>query len=563
MGARGHLRRAAAVRPPQSPSRAGRLAGPLLLAAVVAGGAQLVCSDDETAPAPVATGGSGGVGTGGSTGGTGGSGGSPPDADEQGTLWRPYLEWTFDNDSYEGNPFDVVATVTFTHADGDTHETEMFYQGSDVWAVRFTGTRGGLWSWQSTSDDPELDRHSGTVWMDPNPDVNGFVTAAGDKWVMSGTERAFVPQYAMFGPPDAFYDQPSLIADEIERLMVQHGFSGVHVPVMCRWAELDQERCDMVADSDPDLRTFEALELLITEVHAAGGAVHLWAWGDDSRNQTPTDWTGGLNGPEDQRMQRYIAARLGPLPGWTMGYGFDLDEWVVEQDLTTWHAFMADHFGWPHLLGGRAEGPNSGLDHSAEQISEQLDYSGYEHHQPSYDVYVAAIEARPTKPTFSEDRFRVRTLYAKDYDEPMTRRGLYHSAMAGGVANIWGHLLDTGAGGDPTIGLTNSYDNPEWIRTYATFFEQRFFADFERCSELTVGAAVCLKRPDDAHFVFYAEDASSITLDLSSMPSEQPAIAVDALLEYAEIDLGSLSSQSQLWAAPYDSDWVIAVGDFQ
>lgn len=73
----------------------------------------------------------------------------------------------------------------------------------------------------------------------------------------------------------------------------------------------------------------------------------------------------------------------------------------------------------------------------------------------------------------------------------MTRRGLYHSAMAGGVANIWGHLLDSGTGGDPDIGLSHSYEHPEWIRTYATFFEQRFFADYERCNELTGG--VCLR----------------------------------------------------------------------
>ncbi|RMF64766.1 MAG: hypothetical protein D6746_01240, partial [Bacteroidetes bacterium] len=36
--------------------------------------------------------------------------------DRTGTLWSPYLEWSVENPTYSGNPFDLVATVTFTHA---------------------------------------------------------------------------------------------------------------------------------------------------------------------------------------------------------------------------------------------------------------------------------------------------------------------------------------------------------------------------------------------------------------------------------------------------------------
>ncbi|MEC8891835.1 MAG: hypothetical protein VX901_00790, partial [Candidatus Poribacteria bacterium] len=67
--------------------------------------------------------------------------------------------------------------------------------------------------------------------------------------------------------------------------------------------------------------------MIILKTYAAGGAVHLWMWGDSSRDQnTKERW--GLNGCTDRRLQRYIAARLGPIPGWTLGYGYDLWEWV-------------------------------------------------------------------------------------------------------------------------------------------------------------------------------------------------------------------------------------------
>ncbi|MCB9249861.1 MAG: hypothetical protein H6613_15565 [Ignavibacteriales bacterium] len=68
--------------------------------------------------------------------------------------------------------------------------------------------------------------------------------------------------------------------------------------------------------------------MLIVTAREKGLHVHFWSWGDEQRNQTLVDVLGGINGVEDKRLQRYIAARLGPIPGWSMGYGFDLHEWV-------------------------------------------------------------------------------------------------------------------------------------------------------------------------------------------------------------------------------------------
>jgi hypothetical protein len=135
--------------------------------------------------------------------------------------------------------------------------------------------------------------------------------------------------------------------------------------------------------------------------------------------------------------------------------------------------------------------------------------------------------------------------------------------MAGGIANIWGNLVgDRGANDGSST--SQPFPNPEWIKTYSTFSNGRFFADMERCNNLTNGG-LCLKRPNDADYIFYAEDSSSITLDLSGMAEAQPAVAVDTTEEYAEITLGlgQLDPINQMWTAPYESDWAIAVGDFQ
>jgi hypothetical protein len=474
------------------------------------------------------------------------------DLDRSGKQWE-YLEWSIENPAYSGNPFDLIAEVIFEHqGSSETRRTQMFYAGEDTWKFRFTGTEPGVWRFNSQSSATALNGLSGKVTVTANPQGRGFVTHFDEKWGWSGTGEAFVPQFVMYKMLYYFYDQPELMDEDIEEFLNRHGFNGLHVPnVAGAW--FDVQKQDRKIDSsmrNPDIRTFEALETLIGKVYAAGGSVHIWAWGDDDRRMTPIGLQGGINGPVDQRLQRYIAARLGPLPGWTMGYGFDLWEWVKGPQLTTWHEYMHRHMGWPHLLGGRAS------KNVLDQLSEDLDYSGYEQHQPDYATYVETISKRPGKPSFSEDRFRISTDPRKDYNMQMTRRGLYHSTMAGGVANIWGNLSD----GATSATGSAPYPNPEWIKTYATVFKQRFTRDLQRCPNLSDGP--CLRRPNNKDFIFYKEDSSSIRMDLAEMDGDQLAVAVDTRLEYAEINLGLLQPGNQTWEAPYASDWIVVVGLF-
>ena len=472
---------------------------------------------------------------------------------QTGTQWYPCLEWSLTNATFEGNPFDVEAVATFRHPSGETRKTGLFYAESNVWKFRFTGTRTGTWTFSTSSADADLNGHAGevTIAPNPNPKAHGFLIRAGNKWSWEGTDVAVVPQFVMYADLPDFAGKPEKIDRDIQTFLKEHGFNGFHVGVLARWFSFEHTTYDRIKSNDPnpDPRTFEALELLITKTHRAGGMVHLWAWGDEQRRMTPKKW--GLNGKVDRRLQRYIAARLGPLPGWSIGYGFDLDEWTEAEDLRRWHQHMHQHLGWFHFLGARSGGPNHGMNHSGEQIYEGLDYAGYEHHRPTYQVYAAALDANPNKPVFSEDRFRVRRpspYPEKDYDETLTRRGLWHSTMAGGVANIWGNLVRP----------SGAWEHREWIKTWARFVDTRFLKSLVRANELTDG--VCLKTPDDTHFIFYKEDAESILLDLSRMKTERRFVAVDTLTG-KEI-IGRLSAERNVWKAPHKSDWAIAVGEF-
>ena len=72
----------------------------------------------------------------------------------------------------------------------------------------------------------------------------------------------------------------------------------------------------------------------------------------------------------------------------------------------------------------------------------------------------------------------------------------------------------------------------------------------------------CLAAADRKHFVFFVEDADSVTVDLSGMPGSQTCVAVDAKADYEEIDRGNLAAGVHTLHLGTTSDWVLAVGDF-
>lgn len=175
-------------------------------------------------------------------------------------------------------------------------------------------------------------------------------------------------------------------------------------------------------------------------------------------------------------------------------------------------------------------------------------------HRSDYDIYVKAITQYPNQPTFLEDRFRVRkNVYPdKDYDFEMTRRGLWHSTMAGGAANIWGNLLNP-----RPDGVSHPYPNKEQIKTWSLFWQDRFKKEMVRDNSITDG--LCLKVPGDL-LAFYKENADSIKMDLSELKDKFDAVAVDTRKKYKELRLLHFSAKpNQVFKAPYKSDWAVAV----
>lgn len=499
----------------------------------------------------------------------------PTDLDRSVTQWKPYLEWSLNNSSPSNTSYyDIIANATFTHsATSETITTGMFYDSGTMWKFRFTGTKTGTWTFTtSCATDTALAGKTGTVTVSVNPDANaaGFVTSSGNKWYRQGVEKAFVPQYVMYDTPDQYRNNPTKIDADIQTYINEHGFTGFHTTVFSRWFDINEQyTTNIPADPNPDPATFEALELLIAKVNAAGGSIHIWQWGDAASARTPTAW--GINGSVDQRLQRYIAARLGPLPGWTMGLGYDLDEWITTAEITAWRNYMQQEMGWLHMLGGRPAGPNGPVfDHSPYVVWNQLlDYSSYEHHEPTYAAYVDALAEITTQPVISEDRFRIRSDQSqtddKDYTEDDTRRGLWQSAMAGGVANIWGNFRDASGAYNSTARYPYNEPLKSQIKTYSEFINPRFATDLavDNVNTSTSGNfKLALRSADSTRFIFYIEDSDNLPIDLTVMAGSQPAVLIDTKQAYSESFLGVLNTGSTTLQFGSTSDWAVAVGNF-
>jgi hypothetical protein len=524
-----------------------------------------------------------------------------------GVLWET-LEWSVESPYSAANAFDAEAKVDFVHTDsGQRLRTGMFFAGGTSWRFRFTGTKTGKWVFSTSSEEAALSGLSGSVVIEENSNraAHGFMKAFGNKWGWRGTEEAFVPQYVMGKDLDYFYDfgrgrvDGAKIDAEIREFMVEHGFTGFHLQVRGRWFDI---RGKFGGKVNPDLRTYEVLEAVIGKVHSRGGACHLWMWGKDQRRggDGPRSVVGGVMNEADRRNLRYLAARLGPLPGWSIGYGYDTENlWASPDELTNWKEYIEGHSGWDHFIGARVGFDEKGTygrygkgipkaplneKYNAPVGDEYMawlggDYSGYTSYRPLYDRYVEILEHRAEKPSFDEDRFRIRDAKQwthKDYDAELTIKGLWHSAMAGGAANIWGNLLPRSDEGG-----SQSYDHGDvhikhLIKTYATFFrdKRRFRRDFMRDNGLadpragttekpeSADISVCLRNPERTHYIFYKENCLSVGMDLRGMAGPRSAIAVDTKESYREVELGRLSQGRHKWRAPYKSDWAIAVGEF-
>ncbi len=508
-------------------------------------------------------------------------------------------EYSLSNKTWSGNPFDLVATATFTHAK-ETRTTEMFYAGNDTWKFRFTGTRTGVWSISTSSRDSDLDGYTDSIIISPraNSDVKGFLTSVGNKYAIMEENvddlEGYVYQVFMnqqdyeqqHRHPSRILEHPSrtsLIADYWSNTQ-DNGFDIYFIAVFYSWFRMGALSITDFSDNtdgdldQPDLKLFDTLECAIRYAHERGGRTHIWAWGDNGRKQTPNHLGDGFRGKRHRRLIRYIAARLGPLPGWTMNFGFDTIEMPgAEADGVWWADEMNRTMGWQHILTSRGWDNKSFGAHSHAGFGgnpydlETSDKGPADYHEIREDM-----ETRKGKPSIYEERHTYnrwncwpsRVPDPDRLNETGCRRLIWWETMAGGMGGFFGHFSDrfNDYGPFSTNGPCGFHPDSlrRAFRTHQEFWKNgrlklSMSPDNDRVRAAT---GYCLVAADRKHFVFFIEDADSVTVDLSDMPDNQPIIVVDTKANYCEIDRGARTAGIHTIHLGRISDWAVAVGEF-
>jgi hypothetical protein len=120
-------------------------------------------------------------------------------------LNEPFAEWILIEEEIAGNPYDVIAHAIFTHEEGESIRSLMFYDGNNSWKFRFTGVKTGKWTVE-TKGPGNLGGKRGSVVVEDNLlDLPGFIKADGRAWVWSGNKKEIVPQFLMISKPLSYW----------------------------------------------------------------------------------------------------------------------------------------------------------------------------------------------------------------------------------------------------------------------------------------------------------------------------------------------------------------------
>lgn len=375
--------------------------------------------------------------------------------------------------------WDVEGSCVWAHENGVHRRTGiLWYSGAgDTYVYRFGGSFTGRWNGKTSSSVAALDGLELVVEVVPSSHPrrtgwSGQSPGAPTAWVrQQGPAGGLVrrtPILVMMPEVRHWHNNLDRMRDLVVEFNSHHGFNGGHISTIgAGWFEVDSTGALRDVPSTPDPRTFAALEAAAAEWSECGGWLHLWMWGKGDYGDFG-ELPGGYDGLASRRLNRYVAARLGPVPGWSMGIGWDVEFWVDERKLKWWLDDLIPQLGgWHHWIGHRYSDSDIGQGHDPEPAnrgsylargvrwntlrsgSEQ--YAGWEHWSKltSDNAIEAGLAAVPDRPMMSEDRFRRRDGKWPQKDMSADEDILEEiPRWAGrGVAAVYGRLLESGSAG--------------------------------------------------------------------------------------------------------------------
>jgi hypothetical protein len=186
------------------------------------------------------------------------------------------------------------------------------------------------------------------------------------------------------------------------------------------------------------------------------------------------------------------------------------------------------------------------------------------------------MEAHRRKPSIYEERhtynrwqcWPARVPDPDRLNEAGCRRLIWWETLAGGMGGFFGHFSERFNQYGPFKPKGSCGYHPDSLkrafRTHQEFWKDgRLKLSMSPDNRRVSGAkGYCLASADKKHFIFFVEDADTVTIHLNGMPGNQPVVLVNAKADYHEIDKGSRAAGTHTIRLGSTSDWVLAVGQF-
>ncbi len=357
------------------------------------------------------------------------------------------IELTFRGPALRGcgepNPFAIPFDVMFTGPEGRTHLVPGFYDGDgkggldgDVWKVRFSADRNGVWSWHTQSPEPSLNALSGRIAVvDPPPEAPEFYRwgrleyvgqrylkfREGGYWIKAGADEPENLLGGAFGAGEAKKRQIDYLASAGVNsvYIVTHNIDG---DAQDTWPWLGDTQEEAKANHERfDVARLERWRDLFEYIPAKGVALHVVLEDDSS-------WTGY----DATRYYREMVARFGYLPAVCFNFCEEYNERHTLGEALDRMELLAtiDPYNHPRAIH------NVNIP-AAEYVDNEK-------------VHAASIQTQPMKPAslnqlavdwFEAPRARRRRPLVIGFDEarPAEDRRSWWSAYMGG--GVWEGLL--------------------------------------------------------------------------------------------------------------------------
>ncbi|WP_459194609.1 apiosidase-like domain-containing protein [Halosimplex sp. J119] len=364
--------------------------------------------------------------------------------------WNP-VEMTFEAADPPGDPYgQEVLDVRFEHESGTTTVVPAFWDGGDVFRVRFAPSETGTWTWESLTDDPGLEATGSFV-----ADAGDADSALHEHGYLQAGERAL---YHTDGEPffwladTAWTASTRATVEEWEQYLnyrVEQGYNVVQVNALRQHDgsrphdRLPFENWDL---SRPNLEYFRHLDELVSMAHDRGvvpALVALWFeyagenldWGISAESRHE-------HSPEQARtLGRYLGARYG-------AYGA---AWLVSGDSEFGESSVAIYRAAAEALGDACQYPlrtahQPGGQNTPALVNDEawLDFHMYQSGH-THDLAVPESQARanralhPARPVLNgEPCYADMQGYASDevFDRETVRAAGWLSVLAGANAGL-------------------------------------------------------------------------------------------------------------------------------